>query len=358
VRPKMLGLSMLLLAPAVHADTDPLEKVKVVAAQPYRGGGLRETITVNVENLDTLLDVAAKANTKVVLFLGGLELTDVSGRLIRHSQAGQPGALGFSLERSTKNQDAWKALLSRPGLVPKSVVASVGLPGQKPVNSDWTDFQLTVIHVNWLVAWGVFFLLLLTLFLIAARKSSIVREAGTPLAGEAAYSLGRCQMAWWFFIVLAAYLFLFMVTWNYDTITAGTLALIGITAATGLSGAVVDTSKREAMIAEKTKLQAELAGAPPPNAQRVAEINRRIQDIDTEIKTPAHQKWYLDLLTDSNGLSFHRFQMFVWTIVLGVIFVISVYTDLIMPDFSATLLGLMGISSGTYIGFKFPETKN
>jgi hypothetical protein len=27
----------------------------------------------------------------------------------------------------------------------------------------------------------------------------------------------------------------------------------------------------------------------------------------------------------------------------------------VMPEFDTTLLGLMGISSGTYIGFKFPE---
>jgi hypothetical protein len=38
-------------------------------------------------------------------------------------------------------------------------------------------------------------------------------------------------------------------------------------------------------------------------------------------------------------------------------FVSSVYNRLTMPEFSATLLGLMGLSSGTYIGFKFPEQK-
>ena len=42
---------------------------------------------------------------------------------------------------------------------------------------------------------------------------------------------------------------------------------------------------------------------------------------------------------------------------LGVIFVASVYKDLAMPEFNATLLGLMGISSGTYLGFKVPEKK-
>ena len=49
--------------------------------------------------------------------------------------------------------------------------------------------------------------------------------------------------------------------------------------------------------------------------------------------------------------------MFVWTLVLGVIFVASVYNDLSMPEFSATLLGLMGISSGTYLGVKTQASK-
>ena len=43
--------------------------------------------------------------------------------------------------------------------------------------------------------------------------------------------------------------------------------------------------------------------------------------------------------------------------VLGDIFGVSVYGNLAMPEFSSTLLGLMGISSGTYIGFEFPEQK-
>jgi hypothetical protein len=48
------------------------------------------------------------------------------------------------------------------------------------------------------------------------------------------------------------------------------------------------------------------------------------------------------------------FQIAVWTLVLGIVFIRSVYVDLTMPDFDATLLTLMGISSGTYIGFKLP----
>jgi len=63
------------------------------------------------------------------------------------------------------------------------------------------------------------------------------------------------------------------------------------------------------------------------------------------------------LLGDREAISFHRFQIFIWTIVLGLIFIYDVYDDLAMPDFSATLLGLLGISAGTFIGFKLPDQK-
>jgi hypothetical protein len=61
------------------------------------------------------------------------------------------------------------------------------------------------------------------------------------------------------------------------------------------------------------------------------------------------------VLSDADGIDFHRFQMLAWTFVLGVVFIIEVWQGLAMPDFSATLLGLMGLSAGTYVGLKIPE---
>jgi hypothetical protein len=63
----------------------------------------------------------------------------------------------------------------------------------------------------------------------------------------------------------------------------------------------------------------------------------------------------MELLSDENGVSFHRLQIAVWTIVLAAVFIRAGLTDILMPAFNATLLGLLGISSGSYIGFKFPE---
>jgi hypothetical protein len=70
---------------------------------------------------------------------------------------------------------------------------------------------------------------------------------------------------------------------------------------------------------------------------------------------PTSKGLIVDLLNDGDGVSFHRFQIVIWTIVLGIVFVWSVYRNISMPEFDASLLTLMGISAGTYVGFKFPE---
>ena len=61
-----------------------------------------------------------------------------------------------------------------------------------------------------------------------------------------------------------------------------------------------------------------------------------------------------DLLVEKGFVSFHRFQILVWTVVLGLMFVAGVYSETAMPEFNTTLLGLLGISGGTYVGFKLP----
>ena len=53
----------------------------------------------------------------------------------------------------------------------------------------------------------------------------------------------------------------------------------------------------------------------------------------------------------------HRLQFIVWTLALAAVFVVTVWRTVGMPDFDATMLGLMGITSGTYVGLKLPENK-
>lgn len=72
------------------------------------------------------------------------------------------------------------------------------------------------------------------------------------------------------------------------------------------------------------------------------------------VDTAKQDTFYSDIVREGGSVSFHRLQILVWSVLLGFVFVTSVWTDLVMSEFDATLLGLMGLSSGTYIGFKFP----
>ncbi len=134
-----------------------------------------------------------------------------------------------------------------------------------------------------------------------------------PATPRKSYSLARTQMALWTFIVAGALVFIFMVTWNQNSITSGVLVLLGVSFGTTLLAAVSD-------------------GSQP---------------------TPQQSQGFLtDLLSDGDGPSFHRYQMLLFTVILAVFFIVQVATNLVMPQFDTTLLGLMGISNGTYLGFK------
>ena len=85
-------------------------------------------------------------------------------------------------------------------------------------------------------------------------------------------------------------------------------------------------------------------------ATRTAELETKVSQLQ-KLRNES-ESFLQDVLSDSNGVSFHRFQMVLWTVLLGIIFVVSVYDNLAMPQFSGPLLTLMGISSGTYLGFE------
>jgi len=152
-------------------------------------------------------------------------------------------------------------------------------------------------------------------------------------------------MAWWFLLVSDSYLFIWLITDNRDSLTTGVLVLTGISAATGLSSQVVartaGASSASPVLAEPLLDVVPGQALPTPAPAPPAMI-------------PVSRGFLHDVLGDETGISFDRLQMASWTVVLGIVFATEVMKDLTMPDFSSTLLGLMGISSGTYIGFKLP----
>jgi hypothetical protein len=334
---------------------------------------------------------AAHDATKLVPF--------INGRAIRGNYPEEihpdKNRLHFHLEITPENKEVWTDLLGEPPGTVRPVTFSIGLESQSPFDSTIDESHpvpLTVISpVYGLIALLVV-LSTLILFIWLARKTNIIREPGpNPGGGKLKpYNLGRTQMAFWFFLVYVSYLVIWLITSALDTITPSLLGLMGISAGTALSEALIDTGKdtaqsgqlqnltaeQQSLEANITQLQAQLSelNSKPPSSDdattrdnlnkqlqdsrtRLAQVGPQIQSLTPATSASVSRGFLQDILANASGYSFHRFQIFAWTIVLGIIFVSSVYNSLSMPEFSATLLGLMGLSSGTYIGFKFPEQK-
>lgn len=352
--------------------------------------GIGEPVWVEIDSLQEAIKRDRVDPQNFVLYLNGRPLWNVRGVLVDPKR----GMLEFRLERADTSQEAWVALLGSPnGLVKPGVSVGAGYDGGTELESiDLIPPHLTLTVVKpWFLTTAAIVLVLLGGgFLWLVRKSNIIRDSSPPLppAGfRKPYSLARLQMAVWFFLVLGAFIFLDLITDSTDTLNQQALILIGIGTGTALGAALVDNSKRavkESRLADLRPLRARLRSeiqqletsvplsaasansgatsvADSPTVQ-VAEKRSRLESTEADIKeleqsqsSPVSAGFFSDILSDNAGISFHRFQMLAWTVILGLVFVYSVWERLAMPQFSATLLSLMGISAGTYLGFKVPE---
>jgi hypothetical protein len=353
---------------------------------------LDDIILLEVDHLTEWMNTETHDAKKLVPYINGRAILGNYPEEI-HSDK---NLLQFHLELTPENKDVWMDLLGAPSATHRMVSLSVGPEDQGPFLSvfDQThEVPLTVISPVYGVIALLVILFTLIVFVWLARTTNIIRETGpAPIVGKLRpYNLGRTQMAFWFFLIYVSYLVIWLITNALDTITPSLLGLMGISAGTALSEAMIDSGKDTAQSAqlqqltsEKQAIEQNISGlqaqidnlnamtAPTPeNLANRDSLNQQLQEDRTRLAQVSDQSQALaqprsvnasvgflrDILSDSSGYSFHRFQIFAWTIVLGIIFVSAVYNSLNMPEFSSTLLGLMGISSGTYIGFKFPEKK-
>jgi hypothetical protein len=309
------------------------------------------------------------------------------------------GTLLFHLQRNADNDEILADLLGAPALDGKffkrPIQVSVGLENGYAIPTNIKNEEFKIIRIRSGLFWvcSIGFVLFSYLLLVFATKCDMLRDSGPQPTGtnkhgrnkQKPYSLGRCQMAFWFFWIIASFLFIWLITGANDIITASALGLIGIGAGTALGAVTIEVGKREDtksqlsnLEAEKLVLDREIAeldaqiNATPPPAKlgelqqtrtakraRLNFVNAQIATLSVAARPHESEGFLKDVLSDVSGsISFHRFQMFVWTVVLGSIFIYSVWYRLSMPEFSAALLALQGISAGTYIGFKIPEKQS
>ncbi len=393
----LVFITFVLFFPCIVSADEPVKTPRVTKVTGKCE--LFETITVTVDNLPEFLAQTAQTGndlSRIILYLDGYPLSAIHPR--RDSVSGNELIFDLIMEEdleNTQTQESWNSLLGKPKLFPlkpRKVSVTVGIENQPPIDTDVRGVKaydlLTIDPLGLWIYLGIL-VAAVVLFVLLAIKSDILRDAGPQPEGKddkdrpnrKTFSLGRTQMAFWFFLVIASYVFIWMVTDVFSILTPSVLTLIGISTATALGTTVMDVNKRqgafkklESLNTEKDKLDNEIKSLnlkiqnPPAPGKLDAlkekltdkndELDRlvkKIKDLKKTVKPLASESFFEDILSDANGISFPRFQIAGWTLVLGVIFIASVYRVLSMPDFDTQLLALMGISSGTYIGFKFPE---
>jgi hypothetical protein len=167
------------------------------------------------------------------------------------------------------------------------------------------------------------------------------------------YSWSRVQLAWWSVIIFTAFTSIIIQTGHAPNLHYSTLVLLGISAGTTAVARVIDLGDQQ---------------------------NRLIfrhQDIKTT-------SFFLDILSDQNGVSIQRFQAVIFNLVFGIWFISSVLgnlgdpsfclsdfakgdpnlancllhaTDFLIPIVSDNNLILLGLSSATYAALKITENK-
>ncbi|HZY36057.1 MAG TPA: hypothetical protein VFE53_05385 [Mucilaginibacter sp.] len=353
--------------------------------------GIGDVLVVHVKNLD-IAKMPGNTIKQIRLFINSMEIVDSAP--MGWCQQGDGSDVKFLLDRTEANDKTWNTILGYPelgkGFFKLDVGVSIGLTGQTcwPTTIDATNkdkaFHFVRIYSNWFWFCLVIVIVYFAVFFTYAKKTPMLRDAPADLsplgipgldAGNAPFSLGKVQMAFWFSIVVTSYLFIWLITGDYELITPGTLVLIGIGAGTALGAVSINNNKSSGTVKQIQDLQAQqselqqatalLGAAPGPGVDgKIAYNNFLDHQLSTKINklidslTQGKDNFINDILTDENGVSFHRLQMVVFTAVLGLVFIYEVWANLTMPDFSPTLLTMQGITAGTYLGFKIPEKQS
>lgn len=171
-------------------------------------------------------------------------------------------------------------------------------------------------------------LLAIGLFWVLSIRTNILRDPNSCKIseGKSTFSLGRTQLGIWTVIVFCSYVYLLGVI-DPDQIkfTESVVVLLGISIGTTVVGRSMEKNPANALI----KNMSDSGGCS--------------------------KGFLIDILSDANGVSVHRFQQVLFTVLLIYVFIDSLVTSKNFPDLDSYLLVLSGVSSGGYLGVKMSE---
>ncbi|MCU0322083.1 MAG: hypothetical protein MUE72_06660 [Chitinophagaceae bacterium] len=177
--------------------------------------------------------------------------------------------------------------------------------------------------------------ILLLLIILLDKKYYLLRDIST--AKQKTYSYARVQLSWWTIIIIASFIAIFITKGNLPILDSSLIILLGISSGTTGVASIIDVSDRST---ENAVL---------------------IQNGESE-------NFFLDILSDANGISIHRLQAFLFNLVIGIWVLVMVAKGLtscttqtcintILPIIDPNKLLLLGVSAATYAGLKTNENK-
>lgn len=359
----------------------------VLATSGARAEDLRfKVVTAEVALGDVLrLEVSPPLSidpAKVKVRLNGMPLPGAPDVIVYRDRV----QLGFALDLSKDSREIWQTLLGYPfrhGLLPQdareSLAVGLEIDGQvvEPVPQGGRTTLLLFGEQVYFASVLVVFVVLGTVF--GCVKGTMIRDQSGPVPVHRTllcFSLGRFQMAVWMCLIVASFLFILVICYDMDSISAQSLVLLGISGATALGSIALDKSRNGDAAPQLPPRLTELG------LTNLAAVDALYETVHGKDKNPTEpspvpgfagsegERWnayleaiapyssrgfFKDILNDANGPALHRWQIFIWTLVLGFVYGIETYAKLQTPVFSADLLALMGIGGGFYLGFKVPE---
>lgn len=323
------GVTNLLITATVE-DPDPGDNIKSIQlwyGKPGSGETAKVLKVVNGQK-NLQLQVNLKAGERFYYFL---EITETDGDRVVTSPVWATGS-------KEDDDNATVIMSSQSGSTPYKLLAvHPDQPGPLKIFQRLkTEKQTpkTNITMNPQIIFWLAFAVLGISVAYCSKKYCMLKDSSTAV--KQPYSWSRVQLAWWTVIILSSFIAILIIYNEAPTLTTSTVILLGISAATTAIARTIDVSN---------------ATSPTTPA------------------TPAREgsSLILDILSDQNGVSIHRFQTVVFNFVFGCWFIVTVLEHLhnmpedginaIMPDFADTNLVLLGVSSATYAALKTTEKK-
>jgi hypothetical protein len=318
------------------------------------------------------LEQTGASRTPILLF-DGIKMANLPSAISQFDD-GHTLRFSFYLERNSalkESREAWDMLFKSKDeyVMPIEVNLAVGnaLPLVVQSAHPFCFYVAPTSKILSIIASAL--LILFVSYYLIANKTNMLRDRDTGY-----YSLGKSQMAFWGLLVVLAFVGVWILTGTMEYIPQQALILLGISGATGLSAILIGNSKKSGaqdnltrdfteLRQEEQKLKEQKEKNPAAFAQenesQLTAISQKIAELSTQRGNPPQptqsKGFWRDICDDGNGVSFHRLQVVIWTLVLGMVFVGYVADGMSIPEFPETLLILMGISNLTYLGFKIPE---